>query len=120
MPCDSPSSANSAHQRDLGAVELPVAREAAAVLVAVAVADHHVLLGARALHHRGDAGQRVVLAHDRPRALRRSPMVSNSGDDDQVGRWRAVVVERAAHQPALLEQQQHLEQVAHVSVCEMM
>ena len=39
-------------QRDLGAVQLPVAGEAAAVLVAVAVAEHDVLLGAGALHHR--------------------------------------------------------------------
>ena len=33
-------------QRDLGAVQLPVAGEEAAVLVAVAVAEHDVLLGA--------------------------------------------------------------------------
>jgi hypothetical protein len=37
------------HQRDLGPVQLPVAGEDAAVLVAVAVAQHDVLLAAGAL-----------------------------------------------------------------------
>ena len=55
------------HQRDPGAVQLPVAGEDAAVLVAVAVAEHDVLLGARALHQRPDAGQGIEVAHDRRR-----------------------------------------------------
>ena len=45
-------------------------------------------------------------------------MVSNSGDDDQVG--DGVVVERAAHQARFLLQQQHFEQVAHRLGVEMM
>ena len=45
-------------------------------------------------------------------------MVSNSGTT--IRSPIAVVVERAAQQADFLLQQQHLEQVAHVSVCEMM
>jgi hypothetical protein len=52
-------------QIDLGAVQLPVAGEAAAVLVAVGVAEHDVLLCAAAHHHGCDAGQRVEGPHDR-------------------------------------------------------
>ena len=45
-------SRRTARQRDLGPVQLPVAGEDAAVLVAVAVAQHDVLLAAGALHQR--------------------------------------------------------------------
>jgi hypothetical protein len=45
------------HQRDLGAVQLPVAGEDAAVLVAVGVAQHDVLLAAAALHQRATPGR---------------------------------------------------------------
>ena len=53
-------------QRDLGAVQLPVAGEDAAVFVAVRVAQHDVLLAATALHQRGHAGQCIEVAHDGP------------------------------------------------------
>ncbi|MPM92987.1 hypothetical protein SDC9_140123 [bioreactor metagenome] len=47
------------HQRNLGAIQLPTAGEDAAVLVAVAVAQHDVLLGTAAAHQRRVAGQRI-------------------------------------------------------------
>ena len=102
------------HQRDFGAVQLPVAGEDAAVLVAVAVAEHDVLLAilqiCRALHHPGDAWQAIELAHDG----RRVAQVLNRLEqrhDDQVS--SGFVVQRALHQTGFLLQQQHFEQVAH-------
>ena len=100
-----------AHQRDLGAVQLPVAGEEAAVLVAVAVAEHDVLLAAAGGHHRRDAGQGVVVAHDGFGA----PQVTDGLEqrhDDQLGAGRrAVGRQGAVQQAAFLHQQQHLEQV---------
>jgi hypothetical protein len=51
-------------QRNLGPVQLPVAGEDAAVLVAVAVAQHDVLLAAAFPDQLGNAGQLVEAAHD--------------------------------------------------------
>ena len=98
-------------QCDFGPIELPVAGEGAAVLVAVAVTQHDVLLGARALHHRTDAGQRIESPHDELCALQ----VANGfkqRDHDQLA--RGIVCECALQQPRFLEQQQHFQQVTHV------
>jgi hypothetical protein len=110
MPCRG-RAAEQLDQRDLGAVQLPVAREAAAVLVAVAVAEHDVLLAAGALHHRGDARQRVEVAHDRCGVAQVADGLEQR-HDDQVGLGMSSSV--AAQQPRFLQQQQHLQQVAHV------
>jgi hypothetical protein len=97
-------------QRDLGAVELPVAGEDAAVLVAVGVAQHDVLLGAAALDQLGDAGQRVELAHDGRGIAQVFDGFEQRHDDQVVG---GVAVQRAVHQADFLLQQQHFQQVAH-------
>ena len=55
------------NQSDFSAVQLPVAGKDAAVLITVGVTQHDVLLGAAALHQLCDAGQGVVVAHDRSR-----------------------------------------------------
>ena len=96
-------------QRDFGAVQLPVAGEDAAVLVAVAVAEHDLLLGARAPHQIRDSGQGVELAHDR----RRVAQVADGFEqwhDDQVR--RGFCIERSGQQSDFLLQQHHFEQVA--------
>ena len=98
-------------QRVLGAVQLPVAGEEAAVLVAVAVAEHDVLLGAAAHDHRQHARLLVELAHDARRIAQVLDGFEQRHDDQVVV---GCIVQRAAHQPALLLQQQHLEQVAGV------
>ncbi|KWT90182.1 hypothetical protein APY03_3276 [Variovorax sp. WDL1] len=127
------------HERGAGAVELPVAGEDAAVLVAVAVAQHHILLGARACHQGLDAGQGVEGTHD-GRGIAQVLDGLEQRHDDQVaggvaersavppraserplggtrgrasaGRWGAIA-QGAAQQADLLLQQQRLEQVAH-------
>ncbi len=98
-------------QLDLGAVELPVAGEEAAVLVAVAVADHHVLLAARARDQRQHAGHGIEVAHDGAGAAQVGDGLEQRHDDQVAAR---LGVERAAQQAGLLEQQQHFEQVAGV------
>jgi hypothetical protein len=98
-----------ADQRDLGAVELPVAGENAAVLVAVAVAEHDVLLSTRALHQPGHPGQRIELAHD-ARGIAQVVDGLKQRHHDQVGHRRTI--ECAAQQRHLLLQQQHFEQIA--------
>ena len=59
--------------------------------------------------HRQHAGQGVELAHDRRRAAQVADGLEQR-HDDQVG--HRVLRQRAAQQPGLLQQQQHLEQVA--------
>ena len=87
-----------------------MAGEEAAVLVAVAVAEHDVLLCPAALQQRQDAGQAAIGAHDWLGLVQ----VANRLEQwhhDQVGDG-GVVVQRAAQQPALLLQQQQLQQIA--------
>jgi len=109
-----------AHQRDLGAIQLPVAGEEATVLVAVAVAEHDLLLAAAARRQAGDAGQREVLAHDRFGVSQVANRLEQRHDDQLAARsgpWRGdgvAGVQRAVQQAHLLEQQQHFQQVAHV------
>ena len=110
MLCELASCVEQVHQRDLGAVQLPVAGEDAAVLVAVAVAQHDVLLGAGALHQLRDAGQGVELAHD-GRGVAQVVDGLEQRHDDQVG--HRLVVQRAVQQAHFLLQQQHFQQVAH-------
>jgi hypothetical protein len=104
------------HECDLGAVQLPVAGEDAAVLVAVRVAQHDVLLGTRTLHQPRDAGQCVEGAHDGRRVAQVFDGFKQRHDDEVadgtlVG--AAFFAQRALHQAHFLLQQQHLEQVAH-------
>ena len=98
------------HQRDLGPVQLPVAGEDSAVLVAVAVAQHDVLLGTRPLHQLRDSGQCIELAHDGSRVAQVRDRLEQGHNDQFRG---CHVVQRSAQQSDLLLQQQHLQQVAH-------
>ena len=58
-------------ERRRGAIELPVAGEEAAVLVAVRIAEHDLLVSARGADEIADAGQGMEIAHDRRRAAPR-------------------------------------------------
>jgi len=98
------------HQRDLGAVQLPVAGEDAAILVAVAVAQHDVLLATTALHQRSHAGQGIELAHD-GRGMRQVFDGLEQGHHDEV--VFRLGIERAVHQAHFFLQQQHFQQIAH-------
>ncbi len=107
------------HERRLRAIQLPVAREEAAVLVAVAVAEHHVLLRERAEaaaeDHGEHARQRVERPHDRlglPEIADR--LEERHHDEVRGGRVERSVAQRAPEEAALLLEQQHLEQIAHV------
>jgi len=93
---------NKVHQRNLGPVQLPVAGEDAAVFVAVGVAQHDVLLGAAALHQRGNAGQGVKLAHDGCGIAQVFDGLEQRHHDQVVGCMR---VQRATQQPDFLLQQ---------------
>ena len=100
-----------AHQFGLGAIQLPVAGKKTAVLVAVAVAQHDVLLGPRAHHHVQHTRQRVEVAHDAGRV----PQIANGFKErhhDQIA-LRACI-EFTAHQAGFFLQHQQFEQVAHV------
>ena len=97
------------HQGQLGAVKLPVAGENAAILVAVGIAEHDVLLAAAALDHGGHARQAVEVAHD----ARRIAQVLDGLEQrhgNQAG--HGVGIERAAQQAHFLLQHQHFQQVA--------
>ena len=95
---------------NLGAVQLPVAGEDAAVLVAVAVAQHDVLLATTALHQCRHAGQRIELAHDGRGVAQVFNGFKQRHHDEVVLRFG---IERAVHQAHFLLQQQHFEQIAH-------
>ncbi len=101
------------HQRNLGAVQLPVAGENPAVFVAVGVAEHDVLLavavGVSALHHGAHAGQGVVVAHD-GRGVAQVFNGFKQRHHDQVA--GGVFLQQAVHQAGFFLQQQHLQQVA--------
>ena len=96
-------------QRGLGAIQLPVAGEEAAVFVAVAVAQHDVLLTARATDQGTDAGQSIKALHD-PRSVAQVGNGFEQRHDDQI--TAGVRVKRATHQSGFLLQQQDLQQVA--------
>ena len=98
-------------QRRAGAIQLPVAGEKSAVLVAVAVAEHDVLHRAGARDHAGDAGQRVKAAHDGGGIAQVADLFEQRHDDQIV---HGVGVQRPAHEPGFLLQHQHFEQIAHV------
>ena len=66
-------------QRALGAIERPVRRQVAAVLVAVGIAEHHLLPVGAARDVRPIERQRERCAHRRRRSASRSSIVSNSG-----------------------------------------
>ncbi len=95
-----------AERRDevpLGPVERPVRREVAAVLVAVRVAQHHLLPVAASGDEPPPRGQRERLAHDPAGALE---VVDRLEQRHDVERGTAV-----AHEPGRLEQHRDLEQV---------
>ena len=98
------------NQRDLGAVQLPVAGEDATIFVAVAIAQHDVLLATAFLDHLGNAGQLVVAAHD---GLGIAQVFNGfkQGHHDQVA--NRPILQRAAHQAHFFLQQQHFQQIAH-------
>ena len=102
-------------QRHFHPVERPVAHQDAAVLVAVGIAQHHLLRAAAGAQHVGHAGQGQELAHDGLGA----PQVGNGLEQrhhHQPGARRlgGALGQRALQQADLLLQQQHLEQVAHL------
>jgi len=97
-------------QCELGAIQLPVAREYATVFVAVAVAEHDLLLGTTAFHHREHARQRIEPAHDRS-GFAEICNGLEQGHDDEVA--AGVRIERPTQQADFFLQQQHLEQIAH-------
>ncbi len=92
------------------AVEFPVAGKDAAVLVAVRIAQHDVLLGATALYELGNAGQGIELAHD---GCGISQVFNGLEQGDHYEVVGGMVVQRAVHQADFLLQQQHFQQVAH-------
>ena len=100
-------------QRRRGAVKLPNARENAAVLVAVGIAQHDVLLGARVGDELGDSRQRIEVSHDR-RGVAQILDGLEQRHDDQIRRDDAGVarIERAVHHAAFLLQQQHFQKIA--------
>ena len=98
------------HQRDFGAVELPVAGEDAAVFIAVRVAQHDVLLAPAALHQRGHALQCVKRAHD-GRGIAQVFDGFKQRHHDQIA--HRVQVQGAAQQAGLFLQQQNFQQIAH-------
>ena len=89
----------------LGAVERPVRRQVAAVLVAVRVAEHHFLHAAPARHQAAIRRQRERRPHHRRRPLE---VVDGLEQRDDVQR-RSV----RAREPRLLQQHRDLEQVRH-------
>ena len=92
-------------ERDLGAVGRPARRDVARVLVGVRVADHHLLLVADRAQRGAVDGQLEQRAHRLGRLLERV-LGLEQRDDPQP---RALAARLG--QPALLHQQQHLEQV---------
>ncbi|MNV30605.1 hypothetical protein D3C71_1218820 [compost metagenome] len=95
---------------DFSAVQLPVAGEDAAVFVAVAVAEHDVLLATAALHQRRHAGQCIELAHDGRGVAQVFDGFEQRHHDEVV---LGLGVQGSIHQAHFLLQQQHFEQVAH-------
>ena len=95
---------------DLGAVQLPVAGEDTAILVAVAVAQHDVLLAAAALHQCSHAGQGIELAHDGRGVAQVFDGFKQRHHDEVV---LGLGVQGPVHQAHFLLQQQHFEQIAH-------
>ena len=103
---------------NLGAVQLPVAGEDAAILVAVAIAQHDVLLTTAALHQcRCHAGQGIELAHDGRGVAQVFDGFKQRHHDEVVLRFG---IERAVHQAHFLLQQQHFSRSLTVSVWLMM
>ena len=107
------SEAEKFRERGRGAVELPDARQDAAVLVGVGVAEHDVLLPAGIDDELEDAGQRIKFLHDR-RGVAQILDRLKKRHDDEIGDDALSVarIERAAHQAAFLLQQQRFEKVA--------
>ena len=104
------------HQRTSGAVQLPVAGEDAAVLVAVAVAEHHVLQRTRALHQGSDAGQRIEGTHDRRGIAQVVDGLEQRHHDqvaDGIAGCVADTIQGAAQQADFFLQQQRFQQVAY-------
>ncbi|SOT40155.1 hypothetical protein F01_260221 [Burkholderia cenocepacia] len=99
-------------EREFRAIQLPVRREEAAVLVAVRVAEHHFLFGALMRDQRVDARQREVVAHDARRVAQVGDRLEQRDHHQAVLRVAARHAERAFEQARLLLQQQHLDEVA--------
>ncbi len=97
-------------QRDLGAIQLPVGGEEAAVLVAVGIAQHDLLLAAGALHQPRDAGQGIEVAHD-GRGVAQVFDGFEQRRHQQLG-VAVVAAQGAVEQPRLLLQQQQFKQIA--------
>ena len=106
------------HQGNLGTVKLPVAGEDAAVLVAVRVAQHDVLLAVlvmtAACKQLTDARYRIKLAHDGRRLAQVFDGLKKRDHDQVAAGFTSVgVIQNASHQAHLFLQQQYFQQVTH-------
>ena len=100
------------HQREFGAIQLPVRREETAVLIAVRIAEHHFLLVALMFDQRIDTRQRDQVAHD----VRRVAQIGNRLEqrNHHQARPRRVVhiAQAAVQQTGFLLQQHHFDEIA--------
>ncbi|SAL00418.1 hypothetical protein AWB80_07862 [Caballeronia pedi] len=99
-------------ERQFRAIQLPVRREKAAVLVAVRVTEHHFLLVALILDELVDARQREELAHDDRRIAQVGDGLEQRNDHQAVVRGIVLGAETALQHARFLLQQHHFEQIA--------
>ncbi len=88
------------HQRQFGLVQLPVAGENAAILVAVRIAEHDVLLAATELHQASHTRDGVIAAHDLSRRTQVADGFEQRHHDHR--QTSLFAAERAAHQAGFL------------------